>query len=1673
MYPNTPDLLSIQRKSFLNFLQEGLIKEIDDGLKSLQRTIYEFHFNEIQSNIKSKYNKSILTIGCQYKRAKKSGKEYTLVSHNFSKKLNNSHTQNNYQILSEPQHVGIKLKKPILEPKKALQQGGTYETEIFVPIIIGGYIETQEQKQQKYQKSLKKQKLSNQKNSSSSKKYTLNKQAKNKKLSFHSKKTQSSKIKYDRLDSTFFELKNSVRQQWIPLQFICDNSIHIPRINGYFNKNILNKRNKFNNYGTKAQKNKIGNINELISDSFYTLEKNLSSSLYNEMPKKVGYISLGNLPLLTEEGYFVINGTRRILMNQIIRSPNVYCKLQFHSKNRRRYIISFVSERGVWLRIERDLNQYIWVRINNYPKIPLFVFLRALGITNIILSNTFDTDTLWQSLKLGDPADRKTALTYLGWIFRKGKRPLSVKQTREFLHEKLFHPRFYSFALSGRQSINKKFTNLFKQTTLCPEDILIGIQTLLGLESGYRVTDDIDHLKNKKVRLINELVQNQFRRSFKRLEEELNRNTSDKIIKQNKNSTYKNCFYSSFPNSLRLIYQNRDLMQNNSYLADNLPKVSQYVFVQRYPQRVKNYPLSSFEHFIVVHILNSKLSTKIEKEAVKHTSNQKYKNLLYTSYQSKIEENSDNLKYEFRNSSNNSLEYWNLYGFFQKAILSGIFIVQNTKETYQESDILSNKLAEKKSILNSFLINQKRLITKEFDFTIRLYGETKVSYTISSLSNFNKERTSKTSTDVQKTSFCFMPLYSVRPLFDHVPIDPILSSNQISEEIFWMEVKNHLPQTFSLNDTKINAISNVSKVNFDTIANVYRDEYPVAHFMKFQKPFSSTFREFFGLNPLSQFMDQVNPLGELTQKRRLSSLGPGGVSREAGLAVRDIHPSHYGRICPIETPEGKNAGLVNSLASHSIVNIFGFLKTGYEKFPPIQEKIIGNFISFSNCKTQPYIKNRNINWDTARKHTFLHAEQEEKYSTTPYTRRITASEDILDNLETMSFIDKLDGDVINDTSKKISSNFEESDMDKIICRYNKSVKREFPSQIKFSSISPVSMVSVATSLIPFLEHDDGNRALMGSNMQRQGVPLVFSEIPRVGTGMESHIGRDSRTNRISNISGVITYCDCQTIEICSNNYTQFQLSKEGSIRTNQNTIVQTQPCVEEGEAIREGDLLAEGISTKKGELSIGRNLFLGYLPWEGYNFEDAIILNQRVVEEHCLTTLHLEQLKVATGKTENSKESGEEFYCPYLYPQETYGNENDIMNIQNRGFVKQLKNYAFDVFGIIKPGVWVEQGSVLACKRKTAENKIPITPEEKLLYDIFTQTTNSNQRKTNSSSKGRKVSKSKSFTIEYKDTSYVLSHDIQGRILQTYFFPEGQINPSFFKFINQFRITDLNKVNKHIDEDYISSIYSKKGTVIIYILIKRPIQIGDKIAGRHGNKGIVSNILPKEDMPFLPNGTPLDILLNPLGVPSRMNVGQVYECILGIAGEYLHENYRVKPFDETQINDSTNLHEVSRAFVYKKLQQASEVKNYSWLFHPNQPGKVRIFDGRSGEVLEHSITVGVSYILKLVHLVDEKMHARSTGPYSLITEQPLKGRSKHGGQRVGEMEVWAFEGYGASYLLQEMMTIKSDDIYGRNQAFLDILRRNPVKKGSVPESFRVLAYELRSLCFDIFYTLKT
>ena len=938
-------------------------------------------------------------------------------------------------------------------------------------------------------------------------------------------------------------------------------------------------------------------------------------------------VFMGDFPLMTDQGTFVINGAERVIVSQLVRSPGVYYNREIDTAGKALYGCTVIPNRGAWLELESDANDVMYVRLDRTRKLPATVLLRALGYGhNDDILALFNNDELIQpTIEMDTTSNEPEALIEIYKRLRPGDPP-TVDSARNLIHSLFFDHKRYDLAKVGRYKINKKLgLDVDKQTkNLTLEDILAAYRYMLSLmhgAEGYTV-DDIDHLGNRRIRSVGELLQNQFRIGLTRME----RNVRERMTTQD-------------PNEVT-------------------------------PQ----------------------------------------------------------------------------------------------------------------SLIN---------------------------------------------------------------------IRPVVAS----------------------------------------------------------------IKEFFGSSQLSQFMDQINPLAELTHKRRLSALGPGGLSRErAGYEVRDVHHSHYGRMCPIETPEGPNIGLINSLATYGRINEYGFIETPYRKV--------------NDCHVTDDIE-------------YLTADVEEKFTIAQANTELDENNMII--------------------AEKVDARRGEE---------NIVVEKE---QVEYMDVSPKQVVSIATALIPFLEHDDANRALMGTNMQRQAVPLLVTEAPFVGTGMEYRAGYDSCVFAIAKHSGIVSYVSADEIHVRGDGGERdvYKLTKfKGS---NQGSCINQHVLVSKGQHVNAGDILADGPSTSNGELALGRNALIAFMNWEGYNYEDAVLISERLVKEDVYTSIHIDEFECDSRDTK-------------LGPEEI---TRDIPNV-GEDVLKNLDNR-----GIIRVGAEIRAGDILVGK-VTPKGETELTAEERLLRAIFGE-------------KAREV----------RDTSLRVPHGGSGIVVD----------------VKVFTRKDGDELSPGVNE-----------VVRVYIAQKRKISQGDKMAGRHGNKGVVSRVLPECDMPFLPDGTPVDIVLNPLGVPSRMNIGQVLEVHLGMAAKALGLHFATSVFDGASEHDIGDM-----------LEKAGY----------DRSGKFVLRDGRTGRPFDNPVTVGYMYYLKLMHLVDAKIHARSIGPYSLVTQQPLGGKAQFGGQRFGEMEVWALEAYGASHTLQEMLTVKSDDVVGRVKTYEAIVKGENLPEAGVPEAFKVLMKELQSLCLDI------
>ena len=1033
-------------------------------------------------------------------------------------------------------------------------------------------------------------------------------------------------------------------------------------------------------------------------------------------------VFMGDFPLMTETGTFVINGAERVIVSQLVRSPSVYYSKKIDKNGKKGFTATVIPNRGAWLELETDAKDVVYVRIDRTRKIPVTVLLRSLGFGSDqeIIDLLGEDEYLRNSLDKDNTDSTEKALLEIYERLRPGEPP-TVENAKSLLESRFFDPKRYDLANVGRYKINKKLhikNRLFNQRLA---------ETLIDPETGEVLAEEgaiID------------------RRLLDRLIPYLENNVGFK-----------------------------DVSLHGGVMDD----------VEVPLQSIKVYAPNNQEDEMPINVIgNRSVDTNI-------------KNITPAD------------------------------------IIASINYFFNLLHGIGDTDDIDHLGNRRLRSVGELLQNQFRIGLSRMERVVR-------------------ERMS------------------------------IQDANMIT------------PQ----------ALINI-------------------------RPVIASIKEFFGSSQLSQFMDQTNPLAELTHKRRLSALGPGGLTRErAGFEVRDVHYSHYGRMCPIETPEGPNIGLINSLSSFAKVNQFGFMETPYRRVDPETGKV-------------------------TEKMDYLTADEEDNYVVAQANAKLAD-----------------DGSFIEEN---------------IIARFrgeNTIVKRE---RVDYMDVSPKQVVSAATACIPFLENDDSNRALMGANMQRQAVPLLQPQSPLVGTGMEHVNAKDSGAAVVSKYKGIVERVTAKEIQVrrlsdvdgneVKGNIDRYNLLK--FIRSNQGTCYNQRPIVKEGDVVTKGEILADGPSMELGELALGRNVLVGFMTWEGYNYEDAIILSERLVKDDVYTSIHIEEYESEARDTK-------------LGPEEI---TRDIPNVGEDA----LRN--LDERGIIRVGAEVKDGDILVGK-VTPKGVTELTAEERLLHAIFGE-------------KAREV----------RDTSLRAPHGGDGIILD----------------VKVFNREDGDELPPGVNQ-----------LVRVYIVQKRKIHEGDKMAGRHGNKGVISRIMPEEDMPYLPDGTPIDIMLNPLGVPSRMNIGQVLELHLGMAARKLGIHVASPVFDGAREED-----------VWGTLAEAGMARD----------GKTVLYDGRTGEPFDNRISVGIMYMIKLAHMVDDKLHARSTGPYSLVTQQPLGGKAQFGGQRFGEMEVWALEAYGAAYTLQEILTVKSDDVIGRVKTYEAIVKGENVPEPGVPESFKVLIKELQSLGMDV------
>jgi DNA-directed RNA polymerase subunit beta len=1242
-----------------------------------------------------------------------------------------------------------------------------------------------------------------------------------------------------------------------------------------------------------------------------------------------------NLPLMTSSATFVINGCERVIVSQIIRSPGVYFEKNKHQKKNKKVkrVISseigklknftppseilptesrlyflkskvkkklisdkkkkirFIKKEEDWNWQGETINLYSFKQIKDYEMSFSLSFIECFKV----YKSLFQTNSVNTKLKRIN--------VYLKWLKFLLHTNHSKNRNRTSLIIKCFNLLTQIIITHKilKKGGNKTSLKEFNDIKILYNEVFQKSEYLLNLNrhteilsfllrdlENFTYLNNFNFLKLNITPKINSLIQNNsaqsnlyFTNSFKELikfKYNFTKNEKDKKRKQSQAKIFKNKTKYLKTKSKIIQYKNDHLIKDiykrkygekELYTATLIPEYGSWVrfgFQKNTKINVAKYPIKNQEDEIIIQL------DKVTQKPIIHLLKE--------------------------------------MGVTDLEICQNL---QNSEFFYFNKPILTSSLIHENKLLRFNLDKNYYKNISEFS---RIFDPSYYRLGKIGRSKLNNRLDIKLSKRI--TTITYEDIFAI--------VDKLITlstSKQVSDDID--HLKNRRVRSVG------ELLQNLFRIGFQRLLRKLRSQTNKTYSSQLSSfnIVGATIREFFGASQLSQYMDQTNPLSSLTHRRRISGLGPGGFDRDRiSFAVRDIHPSHYGRICPIETPEGQNVGLIASLTTCARVNESGFLET------PFWRVINGKVIKTGNP-------------------IYLTADIEDFYKIAP-------------------------ADISTNEENYLTKNL-------IPIRYKQDFLTVTPSEVDFIAVSPIQVVSVAASLIPFFEHDDANRALMGSNMQRQSVPLLLPQKPIVGTGLENQIALDSGMVINAQRGGIVESVTANKIIILEDSGRHYKYDLQKYQRSNQETCINHRPIVWEGEKIKSGQMLTDGPGIISNELSLGQNVLVAYMPWQGYNFEDAILINERLVYEDIFTSIHIERYEIEIDRTAEMSEQ----------------TTNNIPNLS----ISDVQNLNED--GIVTVGTFVKPGDILVGKIIPKDDSEQL-PESKLLRAIF-------------GAKAKGV----------RDTSFRMPEGEYGRVIETLTF------------------------NRRTKLAY------KFEKIQIFIAQIRKIQVGDKIAGRHGNKGIISRILPRQDMPFLPDGTPIDIILNPLGVPSRMNVGQLYECLLGLAGHKLNRRFKILPFDEMYGS------EVSRILINKKLRQASVENNEAWLFNPYSPGKMVLLDGRTGKEFDNPITVGNAYMLKLIHLVDDKMHSRATGPYSLVTQQPLGGKAQHGGQRFGEMEVWALEGFGASFTLKELLTIKSDDMQGRNETLNSIIKGQPIPTSGVPESFKVLVQELRSIGLDL------
>ena len=1151
-------------------------------------------------------------------------------------------------------------------------------------------------------------------------------------------------------------------------------------------------------------------------DATFALPLRVKVRLVNKVTDEVidQEVFMGDFPLMTDNGSFIINGAERVIVSQLVRSPGVYNGSEMDKSGKRLFDTTVIPSRGAWLEFEQDSQNVLWVHVDRTRKLTATVLLRALGfgsddaLNTLFAGNKMIMDTAEKDICKSE----SDGLIELYRRLRPGEIP-TEEAVKQHLKNLFFDARRYDLARVGRYKFNRR--------------LRLGAR-IIGLKSA----DDVISPDGEVLA------------------------TAGQIISKVTAEAIQNAGINEFIAEVN--------GERHKIIANNVVNYKEVTGINP-----DSFGLLKYVYFPTLEF--SKTVNAVAKE-------------------NGVEETAEILKKEI-----NELFY----------------------------------LDDRSSLGGEEKPEDKKNDEKAREVRVKFVNACVAYYDL-----IEKGVPEKIDAETRKT---------LRPLIEklnhkHITVDDIVASISVNLDLAF-DI-NTVDNIDHLGNRRVRSVGELLQNQFRI--GIARLERVIKERMATQdpkevspqglinvRPVSSAIKEFFGSSQLSQFMDQTNPIAELTHKRKLSALGPGGLNRDrATFEVRDVHHSHYGRMCPIETPEGQNIGLISSLAAYAKVNEFGFIESPYRKVEH----------TMNADGTMETIVTEHVD--------YLTADEEDNFIVAQ------ANEPLIDN--------------------KYFAN------DRVSCRHREDITEDVKEKMDYMDVSPKQLISVATALIPFLENDDTNRALMGSNMQRQAVPLLCPENAIVATGIERRIAYDSGVMVNAVNAGVVKSVASDLIVIKEDDGTEREYILKKFERSNQGTCLNQRPIVDKGERIEKGQTIADGPSTKNGELALGRNILVGFMSWEGYNYEDAILLSEKLVREDVFTTIHIEEHEIEARDTR-------------------LGEEEITRDIPNVG-EDALKD--LDEDGIVRIGAEVNSGDILVGK-VTPKGETELTPEERLLRAIFGE-------------KAREV----------RDTSLKVPHG------------EGGI------------VVDV-KIFTRANKDELSPGVNK--LVRVYIAQKRKISIGDKMAGRHGNKGVISRILPESDMPFMADGTPLQIVLNPLGVPSRMNIGQVLEVHLGLVCKQLGWKIATPVFDGATESD------------IKELLRENNIVNPDG----EVDGKIQLYDGRTGEPFENRVTVGQMYMIKLIHLVDDKIHARSTGPYSLVTQQPLGGKAQFGGQRFGEMEIWALEAYGAAHILQEILTVKSDDIVGRVKTYESIVKGTNISEPGIPEAFKVLLKELQSLALDM------